>query len=139
MDELKLFFTDRAEFLAKIANAELPESSAGWDVTITPRKSKMTTKQRSSIHVWFREQAEAWNAIGFDQTQWLELVKEGPLEFAWSEHTVKENVYKPILLVMTGKDSTEQMNTTEPSEILNPLAKRLGEINIPILDFPKNR
>jgi hypothetical protein len=55
------------------------------------------------------------NDAGFDVRTVLEMRPK--LEIPWTMLMVKENMYKPILLSMEGKASTEQMDTVEPGDV----------------------
>jgi hypothetical protein len=89
-----------------------------------------TATQRAALHVWFELLAEVLNSGGFDMTVFLkDHAKEG-VHVPWTKTSVKEVFYKPTLTAMTGKVSTEHMNTVEPSQICDvigcALSQRLG-------------
>lgn len=89
-----------------------------------------TPTQRNALHKWLEMLADALNEAGFDQTVWFRKYAKAGIAARWSKHSVKEIFYKPVLEAMTGKTSTEQMNTVEPSEVCDvvgqALAQRLG-------------
>jgi len=89
-----------------------------------------TPSQRAALHVWFRMMAEVMNEAGIDQTLFFTKFAKGGLKIPWSDTAIKSVFYKPTLEALTGKHSTEEMNTLEPSEICTiigaSLATRLG-------------
>lgn len=89
-----------------------------------------TPTQRNALHKWLEMLADVLNESGFDQTVWFRKYAKAGIAARWSKHSVKEIFYKPVLEAMTGKTSTEQMNTVEPSEVCDvvgqALAQRLG-------------
>jgi hypothetical protein len=96
---------------------KIVEATIEWEV-----EKVKTAKQRASLHVWLEQLAEILNSAGLDQRKVLK-----PAFFlSWTKHSVKEYLYKPLLEAMTGKESTEKMNTIEPSEICKELGKHLA-------------
>lgn len=89
-----------------------------------------TPTQRNALHKWLEMLADVLNEAGFDQAVWFQKYAKAGIAARWSKHSVKEVFYKPVLESMTGKTSTEQMNTIEPSEVCDvvgqALAQRLG-------------
>jgi hypothetical protein len=89
-----------------------------------------TDTQRAALHVWLELMAGVMNEAGFDMTVFLrDHAKEG-IHVPWTKTSIKEVFYKPTLAAMTGKVSTEHMNTVEPSQICDvigcALSQRLG-------------
>ncbi len=89
-----------------------------------------TPTQRASLHRWFEMLAEVMNDAGFDQTVFFKEKAKPGMQCPWTKTSIKETFYKPTLEAMTGKQSTESMNTVEPSEICTiigaTLSQRLG-------------
>ena len=69
-----------------------------------------------------RRLAETWNDAGFDMKAVLSL-KE--VEVPWTQITVKEVLFKPILAAMTGKESTTEANTTDYDAVYRTLTRHL--------------
>lgn len=80
-----------------------------------------TDKQRSALHVWCEQLAETFNAAGLD----MKRVLKAEVDIPWSKDSVKEFIYKPVLAAMTGKKSTEDMNTCEPGDVCNVITRHL--------------
>lgn len=80
-------------------------------------------KQRGALHLWLGMVADTLNDAGLD----MRVVLKQSVPIRWTTSGAKEYLYKPILEALTGKDSTEQQTTTDPDEIVDILAKHLGE------------
>ena len=122
----KYFFT-AADEEAKALFESLP-IDAVIEVEIAHEENPKTAKQRKSLHVYLDQLAEILNAAGFDQCIFFKEHMKSGFEIPWTLTSVKDCLYKPILEAMTGKTSTEQMNTKEPSEICKVLGTRLSEM-----------
>lgn len=92
-----------------------------FEAHITNEKEK-TEAQRSALHVWCRQLAKAFNDAGLD----MRAVLREDAEIPWTEHSVKENIYKPVLKALTGKKSTEDQNTTDPSQVRDVICRHLA-------------
>lgn len=82
-----------------------------------------TPAQRRSLHKWCDMVANTLNDAGLD----MRVVLKPTVAINWSRHAVKENLYKPILLAMSGKESTEDQSTIEPTAVVDYLTRHLGE------------
>ena len=98
------------------------------EVEIAQEENPKTKKQRAALHVWLDQIAEILNAAGFDQQVFFKKYWKEGIQAPWTLIACKELLYKPILEAMTGKGSTEQMNTKEPSEICKVLGTKLSEM-----------
>ena len=86
-----------------------------------------TPTQRNALHKWLEILADTLNSGGFDMSVWFTRYAKKGIGAKWTKHSVKEIFYKPTLEAMTGKTSTESMNTVEPSEICEVVGKALSE------------
>jgi hypothetical protein len=120
---------DRQQLLERIDNAPI-----GTEVEITP--PGMTKKQRGALHVWCEMMAKNLNEAGLDMVKVLSHKTEIP----WSMITFKENVWKPTLKAMSDKDSTEDQNTVEPSDVYNVLARHFSQkMGLVVPPWPSRR
>ena len=85
--------------------------------------SHITQKQVNAEHLWFRQVAQCLQDAGLDMRQ---IISED-VDIPVTEHLVKENLYKPLLEVMTGKVSTMDQNTVEPSKVAEVLARHFAQ------------
>ena len=100
-------------------------------ITVTYQtKKRRTTTQNSAMHLFFTQLAGALNDAGLDQRK---MLKES-VDMPWSQHSVKEFLWRPIQLAAVQKDSSAKLSTQEVSyiyEILNRhLTQKLG-ISLP--------
>jgi hypothetical protein len=91
-------------------------------------EKQKTDAQRAALHVWLEQIAQILNEGGIDQTIFFEKYVKKGFKIPWSKHSVKEVMYKPILAAMSGKESTEDMNTVEPGQICQVLGSKLSEL-----------
>ena len=93
-------------------------------------KKRRTLTQNAAMHVYFKLLADNLNGAGYDQRK---LLKE-TVDMPWSEHSVKEFLWRPIQKAITEKDSTAKLNTQEISEVYEVInrhtAQKLG-ISVP--------
>lgn len=92
-----------------------------YSVHLSSEKEK-TDAQRSSLHIWCRQLAKVFNDAGLD----MKAVLHEDADIPWTEHSVKENIYKPVLKALTGKKSTEDQSTTDPSEVREVICRHLA-------------
>jgi len=84
-----------------------------------------TGKQRAALEVYCRLLAEELNGAGYDMK--LLLQKNPEYEIPWSQAAVKEHLWRPIMLAMTGHESTTECDRKEYTGIYDVLTKNLGE------------
>ena len=109
----------------------------GQDVTVKFEKpvSHRTLTQNSAMHLWFEMVASYLNDAGLDMRK---TIKE-EVDIAWSKHTVKEYLWKPLQEVVTGKESTTEANKTEYGDIEAVMRRHfLQKFGIDLPDWPRN-
>lgn len=95
---------------------------------------EITPKQFDAEHVWFRQCAEKLRDAGVDMKMILEGAKAA---IPVTETSFKEVCYKPVLKVMSGKDSTTKQNTKEPAEVREVLHRHFAEEhNVQLPEWP---
>ena len=86
-------------------------------------EEKRTSTQNNSIHLLCEMYAEALNDSGYEMKAVL-AVKE--VDVPWSKETIKEVLFKPIMLAMFDKKSTTELTTKEVSEVYETLNRHLA-------------
>ena len=81
----------------------------------------ITQRQVNSLNLWCRQVAQAMAEAGLDMKHVIHC------EIPPSEYLVKERIYKPMLEAMTGKQSTMDQTTTDPSAVADVIIRELGE------------
>ena len=82
-----------------------------------------TSLQNRALHKYCTMLAETLNAAGLDAKKTL----KPEVEIPWTPAMIKDLLWRPIQEAMTGKESTTELNTVEPSEIYAVLDRHLGE------------
>lgn len=95
----------------------------GYEVHVSwTTEREKTPSQRSALHVWLEQLAEVLNEGGFD----MKKVLKPEVDIPWTKLSAKQYLYKPVLEAMTGKSSTEEMNTIEPSKVCDVVGRHLA-------------
>ena len=110
---------------------------AGKPVTVKfeDPQSHVTQKQFSAMHVWCDQVAEQLNNAGLD----MRVVIKNEISLDWDKDSVKRLLYKPVLEAMTGKTSTTQQDTIEPSKVAETIARHIAEKHSCVLPFWPSR
>jgi hypothetical protein len=86
------------------------------DIEVKKLSNSYTAKQRRALHLWCKQLAEALNDAG------MHRIKVSPLdgsqvELNWCKDSVKLDIYKFVLDALTGKKSTEDQDSVNPSDV----------------------
>jgi len=85
---------------------------------------KRTDQQNRALHKYCELLAEALNNAGLEMKT---VLSAKSVDVPWNKNTVKEVLWRPIQEAMTGKESTTEITTVEPSEIYHVLDRHMGE------------
>ena len=88
---------------------------------LTPQQR--TIQQNKAMYMYFRLLAKALADAGLDAKKTL---KPG-IDIPWTPEMVKDLLWEPIQKAMTGKESTTELDTVEPSQIHAVLDLHMGE------------
>lgn len=92
---------------------------------------KLTDAQRRALHLWFQWVADELNEQGQD----MRIMATYPIKP--TKLSVKEMIWKPIMLAMYHKTSTNDLaKQKEIDEIYDVICKTFGEMGIGIPAFP---
>ena len=98
-------------------------------------EKQRTIQQNKSLHLYCRMLSDALNEAGLDMLN----VMKPDVDMPWSGHTVKEFIYKPILEALTGKSSTMDMDTCDPSDIYEIINRHTAEKFGISVEWPSRR
>lgn len=100
----------------------------------TDGRKKRTNLQNNSMHKYERELAEQLNDSGY----WVKktLMVRPQIDLPWTKELVHELLWKTVLEAMTGKTSSTDMDTVNPSEVHAVISEHIlnltdGNIYIP--------
>ena len=103
-------------------------------VHIGPAPEKtITQRQVNALNLWCRQVAECLQEAGLDMKQIISV------EIPATEYLVKNNLYKAVLESQTGKRSTMDQSTIEPSHIAEILARHFAQKYNVVLPFWPSR
>ncbi len=89
----------------------------------------------SSLHLWFEWIAIKLNNAGLYYTTNLFNTK---VQISWTKHTVKYDIYHPIMFDMFKKTSTSDLSNKEACDIIDEIFRVLGETGLEVPDFPNH-
>ena len=104
----------------------------GIDRVYTIQKMDRTYRQNRAIHLLFRRIATALNEAGFEITHPF----KPELEIPWSEHSVKDLLYRPIITSYFKIERSSLLDTAQLSESMDILVDAVNRntgvmVNIP--------
>ena len=103
-------------------------------VSYTTEK-KMTKPQRGSLHLWLTHMAEVLNDAGMPHSYKSRFTGK-KVDVDWTMAMLKEMQYKPLLAVMTGKPSTEDQSTMEPSKVADVMIRQYAGYGVTLPPWP---
>lgn len=118
----------QAEFFNKFV---LEEAEAGRERLYTLVRANRSNKQNNTLHLLFRRLAEALNEAGFE----IPHPFKPDLEIPYTEHSVKDLLYRPIVESMFGESSSARLDTqqmAESMEILIDAVNRNTGVFVPV-------
>lgn len=101
----------------------------------TQFEPKRTIQQNNSIHLFCSQLAEKLNEMGLGMRELLKPT----YYIEWSTTSVKEHLWRPFQIALTGKHSTTELtkNEGEIDKIHKTLMRELGERKqVPFIEFP---
>ena len=82
-----------------------------------------TLSQNSALHLMFTQLADTLTENGLDMKKTL----KPSIEIKWTPELVKEYLFRPLMRIQTGKESTTELTTKEIDLVFETLNKHLGE------------
>ena len=105
----------------------------------TDKEKRISKAQKGAMYVWFDLVADTFNHADMYFATRVKFNGE-QVNVEWDGDLVKKWLYKPALASMTGKASTEDQSTVEPSIVAQALQKHFAlnhGLNLP--DWPSLR
>ena len=93
------------------------QAEQGIDRVYKIQKADRTWRQNNTLHLLFRRMAEALNDAGFE----IAHPFKPDLEIPYSEESVKELLYKPIITMYFKVDRSTELDTEQLSESMTIL------------------
>jgi hypothetical protein len=100
---------------------------------MTDKQTKQRTiSQNNALHQYFTELAEELNLHGLDMRKTLKPT----INIPWSCDTVKEYLWRPVMKIQTGKESTTELTTKEIDLVFDTINRHIGEQFGLTIEFP---
>jgi hypothetical protein len=100
--------------------------------TIKKASTSRSLNQNNSLWLWYTQVAETLNEAGLDVRTFL---KDG-VEVPWNKNLVHDLMWIKLQIVMTGKESTKEINTEEMNKIMDVIIRTAGERKVELPPFP---
>jgi hypothetical protein len=112
--------------LCDMATLSLPPGGGmvTLEIVITAERSR-TLKQNRSLHKGLDLLCKVLNDAGLEQRKVIENMKEG-FDLPWTVVSAKEWLYRPYQKALTGKSSTTELITVEPSFVFDVMCRNLA-------------
>lgn len=91
----------------------------------------MTHQQRRALHLYFDWVAKSFNDAGLD----MKAVLKPEVEIPWNKDSVKEHLWRPIQKLQLQKDSTNDLEGNELTEVFETFNRHLAKHGVE-LSFP---
>lgn len=100
----------------------MAEQDAGKEFTYTIKEMKRSDLQNAALHAMFRRLSIALNDAGYDMKS-DEITKR---EIPWSEHSIKEVLFRPMIKHMFDTDRSSSLTKEELSHGVETLLREIG-------------
>jgi hypothetical protein len=90
---------------------------------VSKEYDKRTITQNRAMWKYFEMLAESLNDAGLDMRKTL----KPEIEIPWTKNSIHDHLWVPIQEAITGKESTTDINTVEPSQVYEVLNRHLAE------------
>ena len=105
-------------------------------LTITWRTGKQRTlRQNNALQKYCELLADAFNDAGMD----MRAVLREDVEIPWSKDTVREHIWRPIMLAMTRKESTTNLTREEVTQIYETINRHTAAKFGLSVEFPSEK
>jgi len=93
-------------------------------------------RQAAALEVWCRNVAELFNSQGITREVHSTIYGDGFLECEWRQETVKNEVWRPMQVALTQRQSTTEASTLEMAEIYEGLVRAFGNKGVQLPPWP---
>ena len=125
-------YIQTTEGLAAIADEIRDMNLPEYGIVIEIKMGKRTTKQNSAMHKYFTMLADTLNDAGLDQR----IVLKNSVSIDWTLESVKKYLWGSIMLAVTGKEHTSDLDRNEIDKVYMQLSRHLGERFGVLCEFP---
>lgn len=91
-----------------------------------------TLRQNRALHLFFTLLADQLNEAGLDMKKTL----KPEVDIPWTGETIKEFIWRPIMLAQLGKESTTELTTKDIDAVFLTINRHLGDKFGLVVDFP---
>ena len=121
----------QADFFCTFIHTQVKESK---EYIYSIKAGGRTNRQNRAAHLCFRNLADALNDAGFGIPHPL----NSKLEIPYTEESVKELLYRPVIKAMHNKTSTSELETKELTQSFDAMLNRIAEVTGVVVHFPSH-
>ena len=121
----------QAEFFCTFIHTQVKE---GKEYIYSIKAGGRTNRQNRAAHLCLRNLADALNDAGFGIPHPL----NSKLEIPYTEESVKELLYRPVIKAMHNKTSTSELETKELTQSFDAMLNRIAEVTGVVVHFPSH-
>ena len=97
---------------------------------------RRTSQQQAALEVWCRNTAEFFNEAGITREIRSSIFKEGSFECDWTRDSVKNEVWRPVQVALTQKESTTDQSTSDYAKTYDTLVRAFGTKGLSLPAWP---
>jgi hypothetical protein len=86
-----------------------------------------TNSQNKALHLWCELVAQTLNDAGMEMVVQIPDTTRKPWEVPWTMTSVKEQIWRPVQIAMTKKESTTEAERTEYNLIYETISRRFAQ------------
>lgn len=106
-------------------------------VTLTLKVGRTrTSRQQAALEVWCRGVAQMFNEAGITREVHSSIFKGGSFECDWTRDSIKNEIWRPVQIALTNKESTTDPTTVEYGQIYETLVRVFGGKGIALPAWP---
>jgi hypothetical protein len=122
--------TEGQKFIAQhFLDMDIPE----FGFVVEVKTGVRTTLQNNSMHRYFGLLAKELNDAGLEIH--MEYLGKS-IEVPWTTESVKERIWKPVMLASTGHTSTTKLDRKDVSEIYEVIHRFMAQTHSLMVPFP---
>lgn len=113
----------RSDGLWEALDNDSMQDQPGTVIEVERPSKQRTLTQNRALHMWCKMLADVLNDAGLDQ---MKVLKHDAC-IPWSQHTVKENLWKPVQEVMLNKASTTEADRKDYNDVHMAICRHLAQ------------
>lgn len=124
------------QFCKRVMEAAERGESMAYDAKELKGDQVRTHKQNNAIHQYCGDLGDALTDAGYDLITFVKTCYKDGVSVPWTVEQAKENIWRPVQVVITGKHSTTKLDTKQVSEVYDAINRHIAEKTGVSVPFP---